>query len=92
MFDGISAALVKRGGFAAAYMTGAGVSAAGFGLPDIGLLTQTEMVERVRMIASVLADIPLIGALFRSNEISDSRKELLIFVTPRVVQQTPSAS
>ena len=39
-----------------------------------------------------LADIPLIGALFRSNEVSDSRKELLIFVTPRVVMQAPSAS
>jgi type II secretory pathway component HofQ len=39
-----------------------------------------------------LADIPLIGALFRSNEVSDSRKELLIFVTPRVVLPVPSAS
>jgi type IV pilus assembly protein PilQ len=39
-----------------------------------------------------LSEIPLIGALFRSNEVSDRRKELLIFVTPRVVQQAPSAS
>jgi len=39
-----------------------------------------------------LGDIPLLGALFRSSEISDSRKELLIFVTPRVVQQPQSAS
>ena len=61
VFDGISASLVRRGGFAAAYMTGAGVSASGFGLPDIGLLTQTEMAERVRMIAGVLEDIPLIA-------------------------------
>src|SRR5262245_51072936 len=35
--------------------------------------------------------IPLLGNLFRSKEVSDSRKELLIFVTPRVVQQ-PQAS
>jgi 2-methylisocitrate lyase-like PEP mutase family enzyme len=61
VFDGISASLVKRSGFGAAYMTGAGVSASGFGLPDIGLLTQTEMAERVRMIAGVLEDIPLIA-------------------------------
>jgi 2-methylisocitrate lyase-like PEP mutase family enzyme len=61
VFDGISASLVRRSGFAAAYMTGAGVSASGFGLPDIGLLTQTEMAERVRMIAGVLEDIPLIA-------------------------------
>jgi type IV pilus assembly protein PilQ len=39
-----------------------------------------------------LNKIPLIGAAFRSNEVSDSRKELLIFVTPRVVQQAPEAS
>jgi type IV pilus assembly protein PilQ len=39
-----------------------------------------------------LGDIPMLGALFRNNEISDSRKELLIFVTPRVVQQPQGAS
>jgi len=39
-----------------------------------------------------LGDIPLLGALFRNNEISDSRKELLIFVTPRVVQEAQAAS
>jgi len=43
VYDGISAALVGKLGFAAAYMTGAGVSAAGYGLPDVGLLTLTEM-------------------------------------------------
>ncbi|MFC0434032.1 oxaloacetate decarboxylase [Kutzneria buriramensis] len=61
VFDGLSASLAKRLGFAAAYMTGAGVSAAGFGLPDIGLVSQTEMVERARMITSVLGDLPLIA-------------------------------
>jgi type IV pilus assembly protein PilQ len=29
--------------------------------------------------------IPVIGAAFKSKEISDNRKELLIFVTPRIV-------
>jgi type IV pilus secretin PilQ/predicted competence protein len=29
--------------------------------------------------------IPLLGAMFRSDEVSDSRKELLIFVTPRII-------
>ncbi|HXA11055.1 MAG TPA: isocitrate lyase/PEP mutase family protein [Mycobacterium sp.] len=61
VFDGISASLVSRVGFAAAYMTGAGVAASGFGLPDIGLLTQTEMVDRARMMVSVLGDVPLIA-------------------------------
>ena len=39
VYDGISAAVVGKLGFSAAYMTGAGVCASGFGLPDIGLLT-----------------------------------------------------
>ncbi|MFD9615399.1 hypothetical protein ACFWWS_39200 [Streptomyces sp. NPDC059083] len=46
VFDGLSASLVRRLDFPAAYLTGAGVAASGFGLPDIGLVTQTEMVER----------------------------------------------
>ncbi|MFJ4657356.1 oxaloacetate decarboxylase [Nocardia sp. NPDC088792] len=61
VFDGLSASLVRRLGFTAAYMTGAGVAASGFGVPDIGLLTQTEMVERARMLVGVLGDIPLIA-------------------------------
>ncbi|MCE0763698.1 isocitrate lyase/PEP mutase family protein [Pseudonocardia kujensis] len=60
VFDGLSAHLVRRAGFRAAYLTGAGVAASGFGLPDIGLITQTEMVERVRVIAEA-CEIPLIA-------------------------------
>ncbi|MCW3063295.1 MAG: 2,3-dimethylmalate lyase [Solirubrobacterales bacterium] len=60
IFDGISAALVGKLAFPAAYMTGAGVSASGWGLPDIGLLTLTEMVERARVLAGLL-DVPLIA-------------------------------
>ena len=61
VFDGITAHLVKRTGQPAAYMTGAGVAASGFGLPDIGLVTATEMAERARMLVGVLGDIPLIA-------------------------------
>ncbi|GAA4383710.1 isocitrate lyase/PEP mutase family protein [Tsukamurella soli] len=61
VFDGISAHLARRTGHTAAYLTGAGVAAAGFGLPDIGLLTQTEMVERARMTVRVLGDVPLLA-------------------------------
>ena len=61
VFDGISAQLTKRTGHVAAYMTGAGVAASGFGLPDIGLVTATEMAARVAMIADVLGDVPLIA-------------------------------
>jgi 2-methylisocitrate lyase-like PEP mutase family enzyme len=61
VFDGISAHLTRRTGHVAAYLTGAGVAASGFGLPDIGLVTQTEMTERARMIADILGDVPLIA-------------------------------
>lgn len=61
VFDGLSANLVKRTGHRAAYMTGAGVAASGFGLPDIGLLTQTEMVDRARVFVESLDGVPLIA-------------------------------
>jgi type IV pilus assembly protein PilQ len=34
-----------------------------------------------------LADIPLIGWLFKSHSVTESKQELLIFITPRVVKQ-----
>ena len=61
IFDGLSAHLVRRMGFRAGYLTGAGVAASGFGLPDIGLVGMAEMVDRVSMAAGVLGEIPLIA-------------------------------
>jgi 2-methylisocitrate lyase-like PEP mutase family enzyme len=60
VFDGISAHLVGRMGFRAAYLTGAGTAASGFGLPDIGLVTGSEMAERAAMMAEAVGDLPLI--------------------------------
>jgi len=60
VYDGISAALVGKLGFPAAYMTGAGVCASAYGLPDIGLLTLSEMAERARVLVGLL-DVPLIA-------------------------------
>ncbi len=34
-----------------------------------------------------LADIPLIGWLFKSTSITEDKRELLIFITPRIVKQ-----
>jgi 2-methylisocitrate lyase-like PEP mutase family enzyme len=61
VYDGFTAQLAKRTGQPAAYLTGAGVAAAGFGLPDIGLVTLTEMAERARMIVGALGDVPLLA-------------------------------
>lgn len=59
-FDGISAHLVRQAGFPAVYFTGAGVAASGFGLPDIGLVTATEMVERLAVVVEA-SDLPVIA-------------------------------
>lgn len=58
-YDGLTAKLIERAGFQACYMTGAG-TASGFGLPDYGLLTATEMVANAARIASAV-DIPVIA-------------------------------
>src|SRR5690606_27531563 len=48
--DALAARLVARGGFEAVYMTGFGTSVTRLGLPDVGLLTQTEMVDNAARI------------------------------------------
>ena len=58
-YDGVTARLIEQAGFRAAYMTGAGTSAAR-GFPDFGLLTMTEMVENAGVLARCVA-IPLIS-------------------------------
>jgi 2-methylisocitrate lyase-like PEP mutase family enzyme len=50
VYDGLQARLAEDAGFEAVYMTGFG-TAAGQGLPDLGLLTQSEMVANVRTLA-----------------------------------------
>ena len=52
VFDMISARIADGMGFDALYMTGYGVVASHLGLPDAGLASYTEMVGRVRQIAS----------------------------------------
>jgi 2-methylisocitrate lyase-like PEP mutase family enzyme len=59
-FDALSARLVERAGFEAAYMTGFGVSAARAGLPDLGLLTAVEFADQVAQMTRNLG-IPLIA-------------------------------
>jgi type IV pilus assembly protein PilQ len=39
-----------------------------------------------------LKDIPILGWLFKKNTKQDNRTELLIFLTPRVIEQTPIAA
>ncbi|MGH2486641.1 MAG: isocitrate lyase/PEP mutase family protein, partial [Ktedonobacterales bacterium] len=60
VFDALSARIVEMAGFSAVYMTGFGASAALLGQADVGLLTQTEMVENARRIVQAVG-IPLIA-------------------------------
>lgn len=59
-YDPLMAKIIVKAGFDAVYMTGAGVSHSTLGMPDIGLTTMTEMVERARRIADA-ADVPVIA-------------------------------
>lgn len=59
-YDAFSAKLIEVAGFDAVYMTGFGTAAGIFGLPDIGLLTMTEMVENAKRIADSVG-IPVIA-------------------------------
>jgi 2-methylisocitrate lyase-like PEP mutase family enzyme len=52
--------MIEASGFEAVYLTGAGVSYSSLGQPDAGLITQTEMVERVHGIASAIS-LPIIA-------------------------------
>ncbi len=51
-YDGITARLVEEAGFPAIYITGAGVASTRLGMPDIGLLTMSEMVDAAKNIAA----------------------------------------
>ena len=58
-FDGLSARLVQEAGFEAAYLSG-GAIARSMGIPDIGLVTMSESIERAAQVVSAL-QIPVIA-------------------------------
>ena len=58
--DSLTARLVEQAGFPAIYMTGFGATASRLGLPDIGLLSQTEMTTHARDMVRAVS-IPVIA-------------------------------
>lgn len=60
VYDMVSLRLADTFGFDALYMTGFGTVASHLGLPDAGIATYTDMVQRVRLMAS-MARAPLIA-------------------------------
>lgn len=59
-YDALSARLAQRAGFDALFTTGFGFSAAALGAPDYGLLTASEVLDRVRPIVAAV-DVPLVA-------------------------------
>ena len=53
-----------------------------------GIYTQNEQRTQARV--PFLGDLPYVGFLFRNTESRDNRSELLIFVTPRIANDTLS--
>jgi 2-methylisocitrate lyase-like PEP mutase family enzyme len=53
--DALTARIIEEAGFPLVYVTGAGVANAMLGAPDIGLVTLTEMAERIRHIAEAVS-------------------------------------
>jgi len=53
-YDALCAKLIDEAGFEVIYVTGAGMANSQFCLSDVGLITQTEMLEQVRRIVDVV--------------------------------------
>ena len=58
--DALNARLVAEANFKAIYMTGSGTTASRLGMPDIGLLSVSEMVDNASRIADA-SELPLIS-------------------------------
>ncbi len=61
-FNALTARLVERTGFPAAYISGAGMANATAGVPDIGLLTLTEVAQLAGYIANAVRIPALVDA------------------------------
>ena len=58
--DALTARVVAQSGFEAVYMTGLGATAARLGMPDLGLMTQTEMADQARHMCRAV-NIPVVA-------------------------------
>ncbi len=58
--NALYARIAQRAGMEAAFVTGAGVANTSFGVPDLGMVTMTEVVENTRRIADAV-DLPIIA-------------------------------
>ena len=59
-YDALTARLAERAGFSAVFTTGFGFAASVLGVPDYGLLTMSETLDRVRHVVRTL-NVPLVA-------------------------------
>lgn len=55
-----------------------------------GIYEQTEQVDNTKV--PLLGDVPVLGALFRSQTRTSNKTELLVFLTPKVVTDRTAAA
>lgn len=60
-YDALSARLAMQAGAKCVYLTGFGAAGSTLGVPDIGLMSATEMADRVRALAGAALPAPLIA-------------------------------
>ena len=60
-YDALSARLAMQAGATCVYLTGFGAAGSTLGVPDIGLMSATEMADRVRALAAAALPAPLIA-------------------------------
>lgn len=60
-YDALTARIATRAGAEAVYMTGFGVAGSLLGVPDIGIVSATEMIDRVRALTAAAAPAFLIA-------------------------------
>ena len=59
VFDGISASVAAQMGFSALYITGAGIASSRLGVPDVGLITMSEMLDSARALSNI-SPVPVV--------------------------------
>jgi 2-methylisocitrate lyase-like PEP mutase family enzyme len=59
-YDALTASLVERAGFEAAYLSGASIAYSQLGRPDIGLVSAAEVSRTIALIRDRVSELPLI--------------------------------
>ena len=60
-YDALTARIAAQAGAEAIYMTGFGIAGSLLGVPDIGLVTATEMADRANALSAACRPVPLIA-------------------------------